>query len=65
MTEFYLTQMGRTFYESTLPRIARALEQIADIKKGPPAQFKCACGYDGFEVAGNFLKCVKCGRVYR
>ncbi len=28
-TEFYLTWMGRKFYEGTLPRIASALETIA------------------------------------
>lgn len=66
MREFYMTRMGHKFYEVTLPRIAKALEEIADsIKKEPPAQFKCTCGYDGLELSGDFLKCMKCGRVYR
>ena len=29
MVEFYNTQMGRKFYDSTMPRIAKALESIA------------------------------------
>lgn len=28
--EFFQTYMGKHFYESTAPRIARALERIAD-----------------------------------
>ena len=29
MNDFYRTQMGHRFYESTMPRIAAALERIA------------------------------------
>jgi hypothetical protein len=29
MPEFFETRMGKTFYESTLPRIVTALERIA------------------------------------
>lgn len=29
MTEFFLTQMGRKFYEADVPRLVRALETIA------------------------------------
>ena len=28
MTEFYQTRMGRTFYDHTLPTIARELERL-------------------------------------
>lgn len=45
MSDFYRTQMGHRFYESTMPRIAAALERIATaLEKGallaapPPAQ---------------------------
>lgn len=30
MPEFFQTVMGRAFYEGTVPRIAKALERIAD-----------------------------------
>ena len=30
MPEFFETRMGQKFYESTAPRIAEALERIAD-----------------------------------
>ena len=30
MLDFYRTRAGRTYFESTLPRIAKALERIAD-----------------------------------
>lgn len=30
MPEFFQTPMGKRFYEGTMPRIARALERIAD-----------------------------------
>ena len=30
MSDFYLTGMGQKFYEGTMPRIASALERIAD-----------------------------------
>lgn len=38
MPEFFQTQMGHTFYEVTVPRIARALERIATAleKHEPP-----------------------------
>lgn len=29
MSEFFLTRMGSTFYEGSVPRIAKALERIA------------------------------------
>jgi hypothetical protein len=29
MTEFFQTVMGRSFYEGTMPKVARALERIA------------------------------------
>ena len=32
--EFFQTQMGHRFYESTMPRIAKALEQLADCQAG-------------------------------
>lgn len=38
MPDFYQTVMGRRFFESTMPRIARALERIADAleRTAPP-----------------------------
>ena len=30
MVEFFQTVMGRQFFESTMPRLARALEQLAE-----------------------------------
>jgi hypothetical protein len=62
-----MTQMGQRFYETTMPRIARALEQIADNnKEKPPEEFTCKCGYGGFEsMTQTFIKCMQCGRVYR
>jgi hypothetical protein len=33
MSEFFKTPMGRTFYESTVPRIAKALEEIPRIAR--------------------------------
>lgn len=33
MSEFYKTAMGRTFYEGTVPRIAKALEEIPRIAR--------------------------------
>lgn len=39
MSEFFKTLMGRKFYEADVPRIARALERIADALEktgGPP-----------------------------
>jgi hypothetical protein len=33
--EFYRTGMGRTFYEGTVPRIAKSLETIAEKLEGP------------------------------
>ena len=30
MTEFYLTRMGRTFYDHTLPTIAKELARLND-----------------------------------
>ena len=34
MTDFHKTQMGRKFYESTMPRIASALEELANPPEG-------------------------------
>lgn len=33
MSEFFKTSMGRTFYEGTVPRIAKALEAIPRIAR--------------------------------
>jgi len=29
--EFFQTRMGKAFYEGTMPRVAKALERIADV----------------------------------
>ena len=31
MTEFYLTRMGRTFYDHTMPTIAKELARLNDL----------------------------------
>ena len=67
MSEFFMTQMGRAFYEGTMPRIAQSLEKIAEALEKPKEHepFVCTCGYGGFEFSGRFIKCMKCGTVYR
>jgi len=43
-TEFFQTVMGRQFYDGTMPRIARALERIADgLEAKKPAKPKYMC----------------------
>jgi len=32
MTDFFMTAMGRSFYESAMPRIARALSSLAEAR---------------------------------
>jgi len=37
-TEFFQTRMGKTYYESTMPRLVAALERIAEASaKTPPS----------------------------
>lgn len=36
MTDFFSTRMGQRFYEDTAPRIAKALERVADALEKPP-----------------------------
>ena len=44
MSDFFRTHMGQKFYEGTMPRIAKALERIADalvkIAEEPKAESK-------------------------
>jgi hypothetical protein len=42
MSEFFHTRMGQTFYDSTMPRIAKALEQIAAKLEGKEL-IRCKC----------------------
>ena len=39
MSDFFRTRMGQVFFESTMPRIAKALERIADAldRANPPS----------------------------
>ena len=48
--EFYQTKQGRIFYEGTLPRIAIALEKIAESLSAPTPSIHIA-----HEVPENFL----------
>lgn len=48
--EFFQTRMGHTFYEGTMPRIAKALERIADALEGQ-AQLKQADAKPVVEVS--------------
>lgn len=57
--EFFQTGMGRTFFEGTLPRIASALERIADAlekqnaRNEPPAP-------DPNKPAPGYIECDDC-----
>ena len=67
MNDFYKTQMGQRFYENTMPRIASALEKIAETmeKHKDREAFTCPkCSYGGFEFSKRYIKCMKCGQVY-
>ena len=53
--EFFQTIMGRQFYDGTLPRIAKALERIADAleaaKVPPPAPDTVVLDRELFDMA--------------
>ena len=42
MTEFFQTKMGQDFYQGTMPRIAKALERIADTLENKKLEKKCS-----------------------
>jgi hypothetical protein len=53
--EFFNTRMGRKFYESDVPRIAKALERIADAMTqthGPATQGDVVARYNYFAAPG-------------
>ena len=55
MVEFFQTRMGQRYYESTAPRIASALERIADnmekAEKQPVASAEEGLSFDGITKA--------------
>lgn len=44
MTDFFSTRMGQQFYEGTAPRIAVALERIAEALEKPPLRVEAVGG---------------------
>jgi hypothetical protein len=60
MNEFFKTPMGRTFYESTMPRLMRAVEAIADnlsvlVEKTEPSEKTCTRDEDIIRLAAAVL----------
>lgn len=59
MPEFFQTQMGHKFFDSTMPRLVTALERIAEATTRPQTERPAECIRDALGRVVKIMACQK------